>query len=138
MNDRQRLNQAIIDEFRANSGKVGGQFSAIPILLLTTIGAKSGESRISPLAYLADGDTFVVTAANGGRPKSGGWYYNLLSDPRVTIEVGDEQFAAHATVVESEERERLYARIVEAMPLFADFQAKTARQIPIIVLSRAI
>ena len=133
MND---FNQAVITEFRANNGKVGGQFANIPLLLLTTIGAKSGQPRINPLAYTTDGDRIIILASKAGAPTNPDWYHNLVANPTVTVEVGNERFQAQASVAQGQERERLYAQVLERLPWFADYQQKTSRQIPIIILER--
>jgi len=131
------FNQAIIDEFRANGGKVGGYFAGANMLLLHTIGAKSGQPRTNPLVYVTDGDRIVVTASKGGDDSNPDWYYNLRANPTVTIELGDKQFQARATAVTEEpERSRLYAKMVEHRSGFADYEHKTSRKIPAIVLER--
>ena len=136
MNDRRDWNQAIIDEFRTNSGKVGGAFAGKTLLLLHTVGAKSGKARINPVAYVADGDCLVIIASKGGAPTNPDWYYNILAHPLVTVEVGTEQFQAQATVATEPERTRLYDQMVEMMPGFAEYRRKTNRAIPVIVLTR--
>src|ERR1041385_9397436 len=107
------FNQATIDEFRANNGKVGGYFTGANMLLLHTVGAKSGQARTNPVVYITDGDRLVVVASKGGADSNPDWYYNLLANPMVTVELGNEQFQARATpVTEEPERSRLYARMV--------------------------
>ncbi|MRH90509.1 nitroreductase family deazaflavin-dependent oxidoreductase [Nocardia sp. SYP-A9097] len=133
---RQKMNQDIIDEFRANGGKVGGQFAGHELLLLTTTGAHSGEPRTWPLGFYIDDDRWVVFAANGGRPNRPGWYYNLVAHPEATVEVGTETLPVQAVVTTGAERERLWVRSVEAFPFIADFQAKVPWKIPVITLSR--
>jgi len=135
MSEAQERNRKIIDEFRANHGKVGGRFEGRTLLLLHTKGAKSGRERINPLAYVKDGDQYVIIASKGGAPTSPSWYFNLLANPLVTVEVGNETFSAHATVAEEPERTRLYDKMVEKMPAFDDYRRKTTRQIPVIVLA---
>jgi deazaflavin-dependent oxidoreductase (nitroreductase family) len=130
------FNQKVISEFRANQGKVGGQYANRPLLLLTTTGAKSGKTYTNPLAYTKDGDRFVVIASFGGAPQNPSWYHNLVANPEVTVEVGSERFQAKATVATGEERQRLYNRQAEQIPAFAEYQKKTTRQIPVIVLTR--
>jgi deazaflavin-dependent oxidoreductase (nitroreductase family) len=132
------FNQAVIDEFRANSGKVGGYFAGANMLLLHTIGAKSGQPRINPLVYVTDNsDRFVIIASKGGDDSNPDWYYNLLANPTVKVELGDQQFQAQATAVTEEpERSRLYAKMVEHRSGFADYEQKTSRKIPAIVLER--
>ncbi|WP_370968839.1 nitroreductase family deazaflavin-dependent oxidoreductase [Amycolatopsis sp. cg9] len=134
MND---FNKQVVDEFRANEGVVGGYFEGKNVLLLTTIGAKSGEPRLSPLVYTTDGDRYVVAASMGGAPKNPAWYHNLVANPKVTLEVGTEKFEATATVIaDRAERDRLYAGMVAHAEGFADYEKKTDRIIPIIVFER--
>lgn len=130
------FNQSIIEEFRANNGTVR-YFGSGTLLLLTTTGAKSGQPRLSPVVYVADGDRYVIIASKSGAPTNPDWYYNLLAHPVVTIEMGSEKFQARATVVEEPERSRLYAKVAAKMPNFAEYQRKTTRQIPVVVLERA-
>jgi deazaflavin-dependent oxidoreductase (nitroreductase family) len=136
MNSPNNWNQAIIDEFRANSGNVGGPFAGKTLLILHTIGAKSGQEHINPVAYVRDGDRIVIIASKGGAPTNPDWYYNILANPRVTVEVGTEQFQAQAAVASEPERTRLYDKMVEMMPGFAEYQQKTTRVIPVITLTR--
>jgi deazaflavin-dependent oxidoreductase (nitroreductase family) len=128
-------NQATINEFRANAGKVGGRFEGKTLLLLHTIGAKSGQERINPTAYVRDGDRLVIIASKGGSPTNPGWYYNLLAHPLVTVEVGTGQFQARAEIASKPERTRYYNKMVEMMPVFAEYQKKTTRVIPVIILT---
>jgi deazaflavin-dependent oxidoreductase (nitroreductase family) len=130
------LNQRVITEFRANQGQVGGQYANRPLLLLTTTGAKSGRALTRPLAYTRDGERLVVIASFGGGPKNPSWYHNLVANPEATVEVGSERFRVRATVATGEERQRLYNRQAEQMPAFTEYQKKTTRQIPVIVLTR--
>lgn len=136
MTSRIEMNQAIIDEFRANAGQVGGYFANIPLVLLHTRGAKSGTERIHPLAYIADGEHVVVTASNGGRDTHPSWYYNILADPNVTVEQGAERYHARAVIAGPAERERLYAKMVARNPGFGDYAQKTSRAIPVVILER--
>jgi deazaflavin-dependent oxidoreductase (nitroreductase family) len=136
MNTQNERNQAIIDEFRANGGKVGGPFAGRTLLLLHTLGAKSGQPRINPVAYVRDGDRLVIIASKGGAPDNPDWYYNLVAHPLVTVEVGTEQFQVRATVATEPERTRLYDAMVAVMPGFAEYQRNTARVIPVIILTR--
>ncbi|GLY35296.1 hypothetical protein Amsp01_013200 [Amycolatopsis sp. NBRC 101858] len=134
MND---FNTQVVEEFRANEGKVGNYFEGKNVLLLTTIGAKSGQARLSPLVYTRDGDKFVVAASMGGAPKNPAWFHNLVANPKVTLEVGTETFEATATVVEDRaERDRLYAGMVAHAEGFAEYETKTTRLIPIVVFER--
>jgi len=124
-------NSKLIDTFRANSGAMP---NGAPLLLLSTTGARSGQARVNPLAYTRDGDRYVVIASKGGYPSSPDWYHNLVANPEVTVEVGDKHFSARAIVTEGSERERLFNAQAALMPNFADYQSKTTRQIPVIVL----
>ena len=131
------FNQGVIAEFRANEGKVGGYFAGANMLLLHTIGAKSGQARTNPMVYVNDGDRLVVIASKGGADSNPDWYYNLLANPTVTVELGTEQFQARATAVTEEpERSRLYAKMVEHRAGFAEYEQKTSRKIPVVVLER--
>jgi deazaflavin-dependent oxidoreductase (nitroreductase family) len=128
------FNDHTIAEFRENEGKVGGFFSGATMLLLHTKGAKTGQPRTNPLVYLPDGDRYVVIASKGGAPTHPDWYFNLLADPNVDIEVGTERVPVRATVITGPERDELYARQVERRPGFADYEKKTTRKIPVIAL----
>ena len=136
MNNPNDWNQVIINEFRANSGRVGGRFAGRTLLLLHTVGAKSGQERINPVAYVTVGDRFVIIASKGGAPTHPDWYYNILAHPLVTVEVGTEKFQVQAVIASEPERTRLYNQMVEMMPGFAEYQQKTTRIIPVIVLTR--
>ena len=132
MND---FNAQIIEEFRANDGRVGGQFDGMPILLLHHTGAKSGEQYVNPLAYQADDGRYVVFASRGGSPVNPGWYHNLKANPDITIEVGTETIPVHAEEAQGEERDRLYRTQAERLPVFAEYEQKTGgRIIPVMVL----
>ena len=133
MND---FNQQIIEEFRTNQGKLGGQFANMPLLLLTTIGAKTGRALTKPLAYTRDGDRIVLIASFAGAPKNPAWFNNLVANPVVTVELGGERFQARAVVTSGAERQRLYDNQAKQMAVFADYQKKTTRQIPVVVLER--
>lgn len=133
MSGSDNYNQAVIETFRANGGKVPGPNR---LLLLTTTGAKSGQPRTSPVAYSTDGDRLVIAASKAGAPTNPDWYFNLLANPIVTVELGTERFQARASVAEGHERERLYARHAELMPGFAEYLKKTTRQIPVVLLAR--
>jgi len=136
MNNPNNWNQAIIDEFRTNSGKVGGRFEGSTLLLLHTVGAKSGQERINPVAYVAEGNRIMIVASKAGAPTNPDWFYNILARPQVTVEVGTEQFQAQATIAAEPERTRLFNKMVEMMPGFAEYQNKTTRVIPVIILTR--
>ena len=137
MND---WNRQIMEEFHANAGKVGGPFEGRHLLLLTTTGAKSGQRHTTPLVYLPEGDRRYIFASKGGAPTNPHWYNNLVAHPEVTVEIGNgsetETFEAIATVITGEERDRLYAKQVQLMPMFADYETKTSRLIPVIALDR--
>lgn len=136
MADRNDFNASIIDEFRANDGKVGGPFEGAPMLLLTTTGAKSGQPRTVPVVYLPDGDRQVVFASKAGAPTNPDWYHNLRANPDVSVELGDERFDARAVVLTGDERDRLFATQADRNPGFKDYQAKTTRVIPVVALER--
>ena len=135
MSDRNERNKKIIEEFRTHQGKVGGYFEGKNLLLLHTKGAKSGEERVNPVAYVKDKDRWVVIASKGGAPTNPDWYYNLRANPQVTIEVGTEKHQARAAIVEEPERTRLYNKMVEMLPGFDDYRQKTARVIPVFLLT---
>jgi deazaflavin-dependent oxidoreductase (nitroreductase family) len=136
MSNQINWNQATIDEFRANSGKVGGRFAGSTLLLLHTVGAKSGQERINPVACVTDGDRLVITASKRGAPTNPDWYYNILAHPLVEVEVGTERFQAQAAIAIEPERTRLYAKMIEMMPGFSEYQQKTTRVFPVITLTR--
>lgn len=131
------FNQNLIDEFRANGGKVGGMFEGAPLLLLTTTGAKSGQPHMAPLAYTTDNGRMVVIASKGGASTNPDWYHNLRANPDVTVELGTESFLARATIPEGGERQRLFDQMVAQMPNFGEYQRNTTRQLPVVVLERA-
>jgi len=135
MSDQNDRNMTIIQEFRANAGKVGGRFEGRTLLILHTIGAKSGQERLNPVAYVRDADRLVIIASKGGAPTNPDWYYNIVANPQVTVEVGTEQFSARASISVEPERTQLYDKMVEVMPGFADYKKKTTRNIPVIVLT---
>lgn len=131
------FNDRLIDDFRAHGGQItSGPFTGRSLLLLTTKGAKTGEERTSPLAYSRDGDRFVVVASKGGAPSNPAWYHNVRAHPEVTVEVGPDRFRARATVAADVERRRLYEHHAAKMPAFADYEKRTARKIPVVVLER--
>jgi deazaflavin-dependent oxidoreductase (nitroreductase family) len=137
-NDRNDWNTKVIEEFRANGGKVA-QFGAIPLLLLHHTGAKSGKSYVNPLAYLPAGNGMAVFASKGGSPGNPDWYHNLVAHPDVQVEVdGKPAFAARARVATGEERDRLYREQSSKVPVFAEYEAKTrdVRTIPVVVLEK--
>ncbi len=132
----QSFNEQLIAEFRANSGQTTGPFANRPLLLLTTTGAKSGQPRTTPLVHTTDGDRLVVIASKGGAPSHPAWFHNLIANPVVTVELGIETFQARATVAQEPKRTRLYEQQAALMPSFADYQRKTTRQIPVVILER--
>ena len=131
------FNSKIIEEFRASGGKVGGSFEGAPLLLLHTVGAKSGQERVNPVMYQAIGDGFAVFASKGGAPANPDWYHNLLANPRVKAEVGTETIELTARVADDETREPIWTAWKSAYPGFADYESKTARQIPVVLLEPA-
>ncbi len=133
MSGPHNYNQTVIERFRANGGNVSGPNR---LLLLTTTGRKSGQPRTTPVAYSTDGDRFVIAASKGGAPTNPDWYFNLLANPIVTVELGAERFQARASVAEGLERDRLYTRHAELMPGFAEYPKKTTRQTPVVHLER--
>jgi len=136
MSEMSEFNEKVIREFRANQGKVGGQMANMPVLLLTATGAKTGRTLTRPLVYTKDGDRIVVIASFAGAPTSPPWYFNLVANPVATVELGSESFQVRATETSGEERQRLFDQQAEQMPIFADYQKKTTRQIPVLVLTR--
>ena len=135
MND---WNRQVIEEFRANGGKVGGNFEGMPLLLLHHVGAKSGLERVNPLAYQPVGDAFAIFASKGGAPTSPDWFHNLVAHPGTTIEVGDETLPVVARVATGEERDRIWTAQKAAYANFAEYEEKAAgRQIPVVVLDPA-
>lgn len=133
MND---FNASIIEEFRANEGRVGGPFEGAPMVLLTTTGAKSGLQRTSPLVYKSEGDHIVIFASKAGADTHPAWFHNIKANPTVTVEVGAERYEATAREVEGAERDRLYAEQAAAMPGFAGYQEQTTRIIPVVEIIR--
>ncbi len=127
-------NRKVIEEFRANQRRVAA-FARQPLLLLTHTGAKTGKRRTNPLAYFRDGGRYVIVASKGGAPTNPDWYYNLLANPRATIEVGAEQLEVAAELAGSAERERLWAMVVERNPAFKEYEMKTRRTIPLVILT---
>ncbi|MEU5881782.1 nitroreductase/quinone reductase family protein [Spirillospora sp. NPDC047279] len=129
-------NVKIIEEFRANAGKVGGMFEGAALVLLTSTGRRSGRRHTTPLTYMADGERLLVFASNAGADTDPAWLHNVRADPRVTVEVGAESFEGAAVAVTGEERDRLYALQAEAVPAYAEYQRQTARVIPVVALYR--
>ncbi|OBF97033.1 deazaflavin-dependent nitroreductase [Mycobacterium sp. 852002-51152_SCH6134967] len=131
------FNASIVDEFRANGGKVGGPFEGGNLLLLHTTGAKSGQRRVSPLAYLRHEDRIYVVGSYAGSDKDPAWVHNLRANPKVNVEVGTTDYDATARELPHQERDELYPKLVEYAPVFAEYQAKTSRVIPVFELARA-
>ncbi|HEY3735227.1 MAG TPA: nitroreductase family deazaflavin-dependent oxidoreductase [Streptosporangiaceae bacterium] len=128
-------NSKIIEEFRANEGRVGGQFEGAPLLLLHTTGARTGQQRVNPVMYLRlDGGGYAVFASKAGAPDNPDWYHNLMANPQVQAEIGTETVDLRARVTQGEERERIWTAQKAAYPGFADYESKTTRQIPVVVL----
>lgn len=130
------MNLRVIEEFRANKGKVGPPFQDADVLLLTSTGARSGEPRLVPLVYTLDGDRWVIIASKAGLPTHPDWYHNLVKHPEAQIEVGEETIGVRALLQEGPERRRLFDAQAEKMPVFKDYEAKAPREIPVFVLER--
>jgi deazaflavin-dependent oxidoreductase (nitroreductase family) len=124
----------LIEQFR--TGALTGQFAAFPILLLNTIGAKSRAPRTTPLVYLQDDNRYIIFASKAGAPTNPAWYYNLVANPRATVELADKSFDVDARIATEDERDRLFEKVAEHFPIYADYQQKTSRLIPVIVLER--
>ncbi|MFE9193515.1 nitroreductase family deazaflavin-dependent oxidoreductase [Micromonospora sp. NPDC007208] len=130
-------NDKIIAEFRDNAGQVGGQFAGAPLLLLHTVGAKSGQPRVSPMMYQKVDGGYAVFASKGGAPSNPDWYYNLLANPKAQAEIGTDKVELVARVAAGDERDRIWSAQKAAYPGFADYERKTTRQIPVVVLEPA-
>jgi deazaflavin-dependent oxidoreductase (nitroreductase family) len=130
-------NSKIIAEFRANGGQVGGPFEGAPLLLLHTTGARSGQERVNPLMYRPDGDRLVIFASKAGADTNPDWFHNLRAHPQVSVEVGGETRAVRAHVAEGDERHQLWEAHKRDWPGFADYETKTQRQIPVVILEPA-
>jgi deazaflavin-dependent oxidoreductase (nitroreductase family) len=130
------FNDKIIEEFRTNEGKVGGPFEGGTLLLLTTTGARSGRSRLNPLAYFTIDGRMIIVGSFAGAPKDPAWAHNLRANPRAHIEVGTDSYDVTARELSPTEREELYPKVVEAAPGFAEYQSKTSRVIPLFELQR--
>jgi len=129
------MNDQIIEEFRANGGKVGGFFEGKPILLLHNTGAKSGAQRINPLVHATDGHNYVIAASKGGADSHPDWYYNVKANPEVLVEVGEARISATAHIVpDGERRNELYLKLENILSNFTEYKVKTDRVIPVIVL----
>ena len=131
------MTEALITDFRANGGQVmRGPFAGRPVLLLTTTGAQTGQPRLAPVVYSRAGDGYVIVASKGGSPSHPAWYHNLLAQPIVTVEVAGQTFEARARVTEGAERDRLFTERTDTNPNFAEYQRRTSRVIPVVVLER--
>lgn len=130
------FNQAIIDEFRANDGVVGGPFEGATLLLLHTTGARSGRPRVSPLAYLTIDGRMIIIGSYAGAPKDPAWVHNLRAHPRARIEVGTDTYDVAVRELPAGERDATYPKVTEMAPAFAEYQAKTTRVIPLFELTR--
>lgn len=130
------FNRNLIAEFRANDGRVTGPFAGAPLLLLTTTGARSGRRHTTPVVYGTDGDDLFVIASKAGAPTHPAWYHNLVAHPTVDVELPGEQLQARARITTGEERARLYAQQAAVMPGFAEYEQRTDREIPVVVLER--
>ena len=137
MSDVNDWNKTIIDEFRANGGRVGGNFEGAPLLLLHTTGAKSGQERINPMMYQDLGGSIAVFASMAGAPNNPAWFHNLVANPDVTVEIGTETKAFRARVAEPGEREPIWTKQKADYPGFADYESKTDRVIPVVILDPA-
>jgi deazaflavin-dependent oxidoreductase (nitroreductase family) len=135
--DRNAFNLSVIEEFRANEGKVGGMFAGAPMILITHKGAKSGKEYTSPLVYTRDADNVVIIASKGGAPEDPQWFRNLVANPDVTVEIGTEKYSGHARVAAGAERDRLFRAQADLMPNFDEYASKTTRTIPVVVIERA-
>ena len=131
--NRIEMNCRVIEEFRANDGKVQGWG---PLILLTTRGAKTGQTRIYPLMSVPDGENYIAVASKGGAPKNPLWHNNLLAHPDVTVENGNETFTANARLLDGDERAQAFEKAVAVYPPYADYQKRTTREIPVFLLER--
>jgi deazaflavin-dependent oxidoreductase (nitroreductase family) len=130
------LNEPVVDEFRSNDGRVGGQFEGIDLLLLTMTGAKSGQPRLAPLAYFMIDGKMIVVGSKGGAPSDPDWVRNIRANPRVHVEVGTAAYDAVVRELPSQERDETYPKVVAVQPGFGEYQAKTSRVIPLFELQR--
>ena len=138
MTDRDAWNKAIMEEFRANEGRVSGRFEGRLLLILHHTGAKTGLPRVNPLAYMMDGERYVLIASKGGAPKHPDWYYNLRAHPNVTVETGTETFEAVANLSSEPERTRLFDEMAARNPVFTTYKSKTTRTFPVFTLTRKL
>ena len=135
--DTNNWNETIIADFRAHGGQITlGRLAGASMLLMTTIGAKTGEQRTAPVGYHREGDSYIVVGSNAGRDEQPAWLANVRKNPLVTVEVGTEKFQARARITEGAERSRLLDDRIAAVPQFGDYQKMTARELPVLVLDR--
>jgi deazaflavin-dependent oxidoreductase (nitroreductase family) len=134
MADANDFNGKIIAEFRANGGKVGGPFEGAPVLLLHTTGARSGQERVHPVMYQRVGDNYAVFATKAGAPTNPDWYHNILAHPGVQAEIGTQTLPLTARVAQGDERDQIWSAQKSTYPGFAEYEEKTSRQIPVVIL----
>ncbi|MGB5112829.1 MAG: nitroreductase family deazaflavin-dependent oxidoreductase [Mycobacterium sp.] len=130
------FNRNVVEEFRANAGKVGGPFEGGTLVLLHTIGAKSGQPRLSPLMYLEVDGKLLIVGSYAGAPSNPAWVHNLRANPKARIEIGTDAYEVTARELPKQERDAAYSKIIEKAPMFAEYQAKTSRAIPLFELVR--
>lgn len=135
MSEANDFNERNIAEFRANHGRVGGQFEGAPLVILHTVGARSGEPRTNIMMYLPDGERYLVFASNNGADDNPAWYWNLKANPDARVEVGDDIVDVRATELQGAERDAKYAQQAERFPGFAEYERKTSRTIPVVALT---
>jgi deazaflavin-dependent oxidoreductase (nitroreductase family) len=134
MSDVKDFNTQMIEEFRANHGQLGGPFAGGTMLLLHHKGAKTGTERVNPLAYQPLDDGYAIFASKAGAPTNPDWYYNLKANPDTTVEIGDDTISVHARVAEGDERDKIWTKQVERAPGFGEYEAKSGRTIPVVIL----
>ena len=134
MTDEDDFNRRNIAEFRANHGRLGGQFEGAPVLLLHSTGKRSGQERVNPMMYMADGERYLVFASAAGRDQNPAWYWNLIAHPDASIELGDDSIDVQAVELKGAERDAIYATQADRYPGFAEYQRKTTRKIPVLAL----
>lgn len=137
LDDVNEFNRGIIEQFRANGGKVGPPFEGAPLLILHSTGAKTGKTRLAPVVYQQVGDSWAIFASKAGAPDNPDWYHNLVANPSASIEVGTEVVPVTARVLDAAEREPIWTKQKELMPGFAEYEASTDRTIPVVILDRA-
>ena len=130
------FNHDVVEEFRANSGEVGGDFGGVPLLLLTSTGAKSGQPRLLPLAYVTVDDRIIIVGSKAGADTNPDWVHNLRAHPRAHVEVGTDAYDVEARELPADERDEVFPRVVAVAPGFGEYQAKTSRVIPLFELAR--